>query len=146
MVQKRIFRQVALDRLASPEQLDHLVPVVDARGWIALAVCAALVLGALAWGLTGSLPVTLAARGTLTGDGHALLRAPAGAARPGMQALLRTGDAELRGTVERVASADGHQLVRVAVPVSGHAAGTSVDAEIVLARRRPLALLVPALR
>lgn len=146
MAQKRIFRQAALDRLASPEQLDHLVPVVDARGWIALAVCTVLVLGALAWGLTGSLPVTLAARGTLTGDGHALLRVPAGTASPGMQAVLRTGHGELRGTVERATPAGRLELVRVAVPASGHAAGTPVEAEIVLARRRPLALLVPALR
>ena len=31
----QVFRKAALDRLASPEQLDELIPVVDARGWIA---------------------------------------------------------------------------------------------------------------
>lgn len=152
MAEKRLFRQAALDRLASPEQLDHLVPVADARGWVALAVCALLALGVLAWSLAGSLPVTLAARGTLAG-GHALLRVPvdvAAAVRPGMEVVLipthaaRDGMAALRGTVERVTLADG--TVRVALAASGHAAGTPVDADIVLARRRPIALLVPALR
>jgi HlyD family secretion protein len=150
MAEKRIFRQAALDRLASPEQLDHLVPVVEARGWVALAGCALLALGALAWGFTGSLPVTLAARGTLTGNGQALLRVPAGAAaavRPGMEVVLLPGDAALRGTVEQVApGGDGHRLVRVAVAPSGHAAGTPADGRIVLSRRRPVALLVPALQ
>ncbi|WBS03679.1 hypothetical protein OU994_05070 [Pseudoduganella sp. SL102] len=92
MAEKRIFRQAALDRLASPEQLDHLVPVADAPGWIALSIGALLAMALLAWGLAGSLPITLAARGSLAADGHAVLRVPAAAAgtvRPGMDVLLR---------------------------------------------------------
>lgn len=156
MSEKRIFRQAALDRLASPEQLDQLVPVADAPGWIALSIGALLALALLAWGLAGSLPVTLAARGSLSAGGQALLRVPAmaaGAIRPGMEVLLfpahtaRGGAAAWRGKVERVAAApggNGVQEVHVALPAVAYPAGTPVDADIVLSRQRPVALLVPA--
>jgi len=158
MSEKRIFRQAALDRLASPEQLDHLVPVTDAPGWIALSVCALLALAALAWSLAGSLPVTLSARGSLAAGGHALLRVPAtaaGAIRPGMDVVLLPAhaaggsSAALRGKVERVTRAQrmhGDHAVHVALEGTPDAAGTPVDADIVLSRQRPLALLIPALQ
>lgn len=160
MAEKRIFRQAALDRLASPEQLDHLVPVTDAPGWIALSIGVLLALALLAWSLAGSLPITLAVSGSLAADGHALLREPAGAAgsvRPGMDVLLRPSPAArggaiaVRGKVARVATASGgahdgagSRIVHVTLPPSGHPAGTPVDADIVLSRQRPIALLVPA--
>ena len=36
MKQKTLFRQAALNKLASPEELDTLLQVTSARGWIAL--------------------------------------------------------------------------------------------------------------
>lgn len=160
MSEKRIFRQAALDRLASPEQLDHLVPVADAPGWIALSIGALLALALLAWGLAGSLPVTLAARGTLAAGGKALLRVPAvaaGALRPGMEVVLfpahmaRSGAGAWRGKVERVAAAPGGHgmrdvphVVHIALAPGDYPTGTLVDADIVLARQRPIALLIPA--
>lgn len=156
MAEKRIYRQAALDRLASPEQLDHLVPVVDARGWLALAVCAVLALGVLAWSLAGALPVEVAARGTLAGDGLALLHVPAaaaGAIRPGMPVVLlpipRDGGAVMRGTVARVAGAEpggAYHGVHIALHADVHVAGMSVEGAIVLSRQRPIAFLIPALR
>ncbi|MGA1194869.1 MAG: hypothetical protein ACO36I_00070 [Candidatus Latescibacterota bacterium] len=41
--QKQIFRQAALDRLSSPDQLDQLMRVTTPKGWIALmALCSVL--------------------------------------------------------------------------------------------------------
>ncbi|MEY4095680.1 MAG: hypothetical protein RLZZ53_2879, partial [Acidobacteriota bacterium] len=37
---EKIFRKVALDRLASPEQLDLLMEVTSPRSWIALVAVA----------------------------------------------------------------------------------------------------------
>lgn len=51
-----IFRKVALERLSSPEQLDQLLQVTDAKGWIALAALAALLLAGLGWGIFGTVP------------------------------------------------------------------------------------------
>ena len=194
MAEKRIFRQAALDRLASPEQLDHLVPVADARGWLALAVCALLALAVLVWSVAGSVATTLPARGMLTdaaldaappgapgagphGDpqaGSAVSGAPAGgvavllvpaasayAVRPGMEVVLlpthlaRDSAARVQGIVGHVERAEraeraelagtAHHTAYVRLAPHPYPSGTLVDARIVLARRRPIALLVPAL-
>ena len=44
-----IFRKVSLERLASPEQLDQLMRVTDARGWVALAGLGLILLTAVGW-------------------------------------------------------------------------------------------------
>jgi HlyD family secretion protein len=49
----QVFRKAALDRLASPEQLDELIPVVDARGWIAALGIGVLTAAVIAWGFLG---------------------------------------------------------------------------------------------
>jgi Biotin-lipoyl like len=86
-----IFRKVALDRLASPEQLDLLMQVTTPRGWIALAGLGLLLLAALAWGIFGSVATTV--------EGQGILVQPEGvktivAARPGVVAriLVQVGD------------------------------------------------------
>ena len=52
---KKIFRDVALSRLSSPDQLDQLMQVSTPRHWIAVVVMAAGLLGAILWGWFGSL-------------------------------------------------------------------------------------------
>jgi HlyD family secretion protein len=65
-----LFRKVALDRLASPEQLDQLLPVTDARGWIALATAGLVLLTAAVWSVTGTIPQNVRGTGILVkGDG-----------------------------------------------------------------------------
>jgi HlyD family secretion protein len=60
-----IFRQAALERLASLEQLDQLMRVVSPRHWLVLATCGALLGVALLWGMVGRLPTTVIGRGVL---------------------------------------------------------------------------------
>lgn len=56
---KEIYRKVSLDRLASPEQLDHLLEVTTGKSWVALlALCATLGAG-VAWGVLGSSDTTV---------------------------------------------------------------------------------------
>ena len=62
---KNIFRQVSLDRLSSPEQLDQLVHVITPRGWLLWAPLAGLVFGALVWGFLGSVPTVVSGRAIL---------------------------------------------------------------------------------
>ena len=62
---RQIFRQEALDRLSSPEQLDLLMGVISPRAWIALAGVALLLLMVLAWAVFGTLPTTVEAQGVL---------------------------------------------------------------------------------
>jgi hypothetical protein len=66
---RQIFRQEALDRLSSPEQLDQLMPVTSPRSWVALAGVGLLLLMALAWGWLGTIPNTVEAKGILARRG-----------------------------------------------------------------------------
>lgn len=55
-----IFRQVALQRLSSPDELDMLLQVTTVRGWMALGGMGILIGTALAWSVLGTLPARLA--------------------------------------------------------------------------------------
>jgi HlyD family secretion protein len=65
----RIFRQAALDRLSSPEQLDQLMQVTTPKSWLALAACAVLVLMAVVWGIWGAIPSNVHGRGIIVKQG-----------------------------------------------------------------------------
>ncbi len=65
MPEGSIFRQAALDRLASPEQLHTLMKVTDVKGWLALLGCGVLLASALIWGVLGSVPTKVEASGIL---------------------------------------------------------------------------------
>ncbi len=61
----KVFRQAALDRLASPEKLHTLMRVTDAKAWLALVACGLLLVTALVWGVFGRIPTKLQASGLL---------------------------------------------------------------------------------
>lgn len=64
------FRQKALDRLSSPEQLDQMVRVVSSKGWLALLVFGILVMAIFVWAAIATIQITV------TGDG--IISAPEG--------------------------------------------------------------------
>jgi len=64
-----LFRQKALSRLASPDQLDQVMRVTSARGWLALLGLGAVIAAALVWGLVGTVPTTVAGQSVLLGAG-----------------------------------------------------------------------------
>lgn len=68
----KLFRQAALDRLSSPEQLHTLMRVTDAKGWLALLGCALVIVTAVVWGIAGSVQTKVGANGILLGDGGVL--------------------------------------------------------------------------
>jgi multidrug efflux pump subunit AcrA (membrane-fusion protein) len=55
MPSPEIFRKIAIDRLASPEQLDQLMQVTSPKGWLALITVVAIVALAIVWGVVGSI-------------------------------------------------------------------------------------------
>ena len=55
-LQTQLFRKISLERLSSPEQLDMLIKVTSARGWIALIALCGLVLTSVLWGIFGNVP------------------------------------------------------------------------------------------
>ncbi len=69
MQENKVFRQAALDRLASPEQLHTLMQVTDAKGWLALLGCGLMLAAAVTWGIFGHVPTKVAASGILIHSG-----------------------------------------------------------------------------
>ncbi|MCS0583570.1 NHLP bacteriocin system secretion protein [Massilia pinisoli] len=59
---KNIFRQSALNRLSSPEELNSLLQVTSVKGWLALAGLGLLIITAVLWAILGSLPTKLVAQ------------------------------------------------------------------------------------
>jgi hypothetical protein len=66
---KKIFRQAALERLSSPEELDQLMQVTTPSGWLALFGFSSLIVVALIWGIFGNVPTKVAGQGILLNTG-----------------------------------------------------------------------------
>jgi HlyD family secretion protein len=62
---KKLFRQAALDRLASPERLDELMRVTSPLGWIALGALGVGILVAAIWSFTGKITTKVDGQGIL---------------------------------------------------------------------------------
>ncbi len=63
--QTSIFRRESLERLSSPEQLDQLMQVVNARSWLSLVALASLVGLAVGWSVWGRLSIMATGRAIL---------------------------------------------------------------------------------
>lgn len=62
---RQIFRQEAIDLMASPDRLDRPLDLVRPADRLLLAIGAAIILFALVWGVLASVPVEVKARGIL---------------------------------------------------------------------------------
>lgn len=67
-----MFRQVALDRLSSPEQLDQLLTVTSARTWVAMAAILLILGAAVIWGFDGRIVTTTRGTGVIIRQGGVL--------------------------------------------------------------------------
>ena len=62
---KKIFRQAALDRLASPEKLDAPVRLVGAPGWLIVVAFVTAIAAGVTWAATVKAPIKVTAQGIL---------------------------------------------------------------------------------
>ena len=101
----RIFRQAALDRLASPEQLDQLMQVTRPKSWLALGACCLLVMVAVVWSLWGTIHTKVSGRGIMIKQGGVFVVTSRGEGKV-VEILVREG-----GTV-----ANNQVLARLDLP------------------------------
>lgn len=66
---KQIFRNVALDRLSSPEQLDQVLQVTTPKGWLALLTISGFIIVVLVWAIFGSIPTKVQGTGIFISGG-----------------------------------------------------------------------------
>ncbi len=76
----KIFRQVAIARLSSPEQLDRLITVTSPMGWAALVAIVTLLFAVVAWGIFGQVATRVEGAGILVSRGGEVFDAMAPAA------------------------------------------------------------------
>lgn len=61
----RIFREVSIERLSSPEQLDQMMSVTSPKAWFSLIALAAILFTAIIWSIFGSIPYKTSGEGIL---------------------------------------------------------------------------------
>ena len=88
---KSMFRKAALDKLASPEQLDVLMQITSPRTWAMLYALAGLVLLVIVWSIFGTIPTKVAGQGILI-RGDAVLGVTSLASGQITQMKVATGD------------------------------------------------------
>jgi multidrug resistance efflux pump len=64
----QVFRQVSLERLSSPEQLDRLIKVTTPKGWIAMSTAAFLILISGVWSFTARIPQRVSSTGVVVAE------------------------------------------------------------------------------
>ncbi len=154
---EQLFRKKSVDRVSSPEQLNEYIRVSNPGIWMILAAIVVLLIGAIAWGVFGTLDTTLPAV-AVAEEGEAIVyikEADIDSVENGM--TVRIGDME--GTIVEIASApvavDGSfsdyalhvgNLVNgewvFAVKVSGDFADGVHHAEIVVERVSPMSFIL----
>lgn len=110
-----IFRASALQRAASPEELDHLVAITKPSDWILAVVLTVALAGAIGWGIYGRIPSRVSGQGILVGSGRVV---DAVSAAEGRLASLgvAVGDHVERGQViARISQIETEQKYRNAV-------------------------------
>ena len=114
---ERIFRASALQRAASPEELDHLVGITKPSDWILTTVVAVALVAAIVWGIIGRIPSRVSGQGILVGSGRVV---DAVSAAEGRLASLSVsiGDHVARGqTIAQIAQTDIEQKYKNAAEV-----------------------------
>lgn len=93
-----IFRQVALERLSTPEQLDQAMRVTSPLAWLTMAAIGVLLAAAIVWSLIATIPVKVAAQGILIAPGGVLTVASEHGGRIA-KLLVRSGERLQAGQV-----------------------------------------------
>ncbi len=94
---QRAFRTVALQRAASPEQLDHLVSITKPFDWILTFVICLALAAALTWGVIGRIPSRAPGEGILISKGGRVVDAVSAAAGRPSSVDVVVGDHVLKG-------------------------------------------------
>jgi HlyD family secretion protein len=115
---QRTFRAVALQRAASPEQLDHLVRITRPFDWmLVFAICIALI-AAVTWGIVGRVPTRAEGQGILISGGGRVVEASSAAAGRLATINVMVGDRVTQGQpIAEIIQTDIQQRHAAAVEV-----------------------------
>lgn len=69
--ENKLFRQSALNRISSADELDIVLKVTNPSAWFGIGAFLALVIGLLVWSFVAEVPVTTTTKALVGDDGHA---------------------------------------------------------------------------
>ncbi len=95
----QLFRQAALDRLSSPEQLDRALTVTTSKTWLALAAIAVMAAAVVTWSVKGEVPTYVTASGILLSHGGAVVDAVPSGVGTLSRIIPAAGDAVEKGEI-----------------------------------------------
>ena len=117
-VSQRTFRAVALQRAASPEQLDQLVSITKPFDWIVAGVICLALAAVLAWGVLGRIPTRALGNGILVSGGGRVVDSVSAAAGRLSSVDVSVGDHVTQGQIiARIEQTDIEQKQRDATAV-----------------------------
>lgn len=109
-MKKGLFRQVALDKLSSPDQLDNLLQVTSPRAWVSLVGIALLVTTLVVWSVLGSLPTKLPAQQCILVKSGGVATVTSSAAGRLSDLAVEPGDKVVRGQI--IGRIDQYELLQ----------------------------------
>jgi HlyD family secretion protein len=95
---RQLFRKAALEKLASPEQLDVMMEVTSPKAWLGLLAMAVGLAAVVTWGFVGTISTKVDGLGMLL-RGEALLPITPGTAGRVSEMFVRPGDNVRQGDV-----------------------------------------------
>jgi HlyD family secretion protein len=110
-----IFRASALQRAASPEELDHLVAITKPSDWILAAVLTVVLAAALGWGIYGRIPSRVSGQGILVGSGRVVDAVSAAEGRLASLGVAVGDHVESGQVIARISQIETEQKYRNAV-------------------------------
>ncbi len=105
--QKNLFRKEALDKVASPEQLDQLIKVTSPKRWFSLFALGALVISGGAWSVLGEIPIVVTGKGVMIYPSQVATLQASNSGRI-LELKLQAGDTVKKGEV--IATIDQTEL------------------------------------
>jgi HlyD family secretion protein len=112
---ERIFRASALQRAASPDELDHLVAITKPSDWILAIVLTVGLAGAVAWGIYGRIPSRVSGQGILVGSGRVVDAVSAAEGRLASISVAVGDHVQRDQVIARISQTDTEQKYRNAV-------------------------------
>jgi pyruvate/2-oxoglutarate dehydrogenase complex dihydrolipoamide acyltransferase (E2) component len=140
-VRSPLIRKQVLEQVSAPDELDRQMHVTGPKTWLALVALCALVLGAVAWGFLGRVPVAV------TSEGGILLKRDSirevVAQEPGVvtEVGVSKGDTVEEGQVVARLQGDGEETVEVKSFFTGTALEVLLQEGIVVDRGDQVAVI-----
>jgi len=137
-----MFRQRALERISSPEQLDRLVRVTSPRRWLALIALLLVVAAVVAWAVFSSVPTSVTLPGFyIPQGGLRVVQAPGDGTVESLDIAI--GDHVVAGEEIGVVRGPSGARMPIRSPATGVVSETDAHGQTVVAARERVALVEP---